>query len=105
MHFHIKLLLDFCKELNDTFSIQLILVHLVTGKWFILEFMFTENHNYYPITYLINGRRPMINVISTQHSADITREIQHILVTKCPKMSETEEVYDKIIVIPNFPEF
>ena len=67
---------------------------LVTAKRLILKCMFAENQNYCPITDRISGRRPLSTAISAYHSADIIREIQHIFVTKCPKVSGTEEVYD-----------
>lgn len=67
---------------------------LVSPKWVILEFMFAENQKHYSVTDHIRGRRPMSTVISVFHLADITRKIEHILVSQCPKVSEMEEVLD-----------
>ena len=83
----------FCKDLNDTSSVPLILMHFVNGEWLILEFMFAENQNYYPITDLVSGRRPMYTVISAYHSADYTREIQHILVLSALKLVERRKYF------------
>ena len=63
---------------NVTSSVPLTLGHFVTTKWLILECIFAENQNYYPITDLISGRHPMSTAISAYHSAHIIRELQQI---------------------------
>ena len=67
--------------------------NLVTAKCLVLEFMFGENQNYYPITDLVSGRRPMYTVISAYHSADYTREIQLILVLSALKLVERRKYF------------
>ena len=86
---------ELCLTLRQlcTSSVALILGHLETAKWLILEFMFAENQNYYPITDLVSGRRPMYTVISAYHSADYTREIQHILVLSALKLVERRKYF------------